>query len=163
MPSPATTAGGFEQLDEIFHPRGIAVVGVSATAGGFGGNMFLQALHKQGFAGGIYAVNPRATEIDGLPCYKSVREIDPPVDAALVMTQPKFSGQVARECVEAGVKRVWLYKAAGDGAVSDEAVKICQENGVDFVPGRCPFMFLPNPGVHALHGVFLKLFGMYPK
>ncbi len=149
-----------ETIQDFLAQKRIAVVGVGRQERDFNREMF-RAFRKRGYD--AVPVNPNASEIDGLPCYKSVREITPPVDAALVMTASKLSGQVARECVEAGVKRVWLYKAAGDGAVSDEALKVCQENGVDTVPGRCPFMFLPNPGVHALHGVFLKIFGMYPK
>jgi hypothetical protein len=65
-----------------------------------------------------------------------------------------------RECGAAGIRRVWLYRAAGDGAVSAEAVAAARELGMDVVDGACPFMFLPGASVlHRVHGFFHRLGG----
>lgn len=63
-----------------------------------------------------------------------------------------------RECAEAGVRRVWLHRGAGRGAVSDEAVAFCRAQGIAVVAGECPYMFLPKAGLlHRLHGLLRRL------
>ncbi|MDR7387982.1 MAG: CoA-binding protein, partial [Armatimonadota bacterium] len=61
-------------LDAFFAPRGVAVVGASAEPGGPGHQIVAQ-LQRTHYPGGIYPVNPRATEVLGLPCYPSVLQV----------------------------------------------------------------------------------------
>ena len=66
-------------------------------------------------------------------------------------------------CAEAGVKRVWLHKGEGIGAVTTSAVEFCRQHGMSVVDGQCPFMFLPQtPWFHRLHGFMRKVSGSYP-
>ncbi|MCL6498677.1 MAG: CoA-binding protein [Firmicutes bacterium] len=71
-------------LDAFFAPRGVAVVGASAEPGGPGHQIVAQ-LQRTHYTGGIYPVNPRATEVLGLPCYPSVLQVPGPVDLAVVV------------------------------------------------------------------------------
>jgi hypothetical protein len=81
----------------------------------------------------------------------------------LLMTSPSVTDTVVRECAVAGVKRVWMYRATGTGAVSGEAVKFCEAEGIEVIPGECPFMFLPEGSwIHRLHGFVRKITGGYP-
>jgi len=73
-------------------------------------------------------VNPEAREMEGLPCFARLQEIEPPVGGALLMTPPALTDRVVRDCAEAGIKRVWMYRATGQGAVSADAVKFCEAN-----------------------------------
>lgn len=64
----------------------------------------------------------------------------------------------------ARVRRVWMYRAAGAGAVSAGAVAFCVANQISLVPGECSFMFLPGtPWFHRLHGFVKKIAGPYPR
>lgn len=109
-------------------------------------------------------VHPVNDDIDGVPCARSLGAIDPPVDSVLFMTKPEVTRALLRECVDAGVKRVWLYRASGKGSVSPEALAFCEANGIAVVPGECPFMFFPEPGlVHRFHGFVKKIAGAYPR
>ena len=109
-------------------------------------------------------MNPHVVEVDGVRCFDRVQAISPPVDGVLIMTPPAVTDTIAQDCVEAGVKRVWMYRAAGAGAVSQSAVELCERNSIRVVAGGCPYMFLPKtPWFHRLHGFFLKLVGKYPK
>jgi predicted CoA-binding protein len=93
-----------------------------------------------------------------------VQDIQPPVEAALLMTSPEATETVVSDCAEAGIRRVWMYRAGGKGAVSAKAVAFCRERGMQLVPGQCPFMFLPDAaGVHRLHGFVRKIMGRYPR
>ena len=150
-----------ETIQDFLAQKRIAVVGVSRNEKDFSRTLF-RDLRARGYD--VVPVNPNATELDGAPCYSTVREISPPVDAALLMTPAKLSEGAARDCVEAGVQRIWFYKAVGAGAVSAGAVEFCEKSGVSLVPGRCPYMFLsPPPFPHGLHAAILKFFGKYPK
>jgi len=64
-------------LEELIHPRSIAVVGASASSRG---DSFLSPLVDQGFKGALYPVNPKYSEVMGLKAYARVRDIPGPVD-----------------------------------------------------------------------------------
>ena len=63
----------------------------------------------------MVAVNPAAQEVEGQPCYAHLRQITPPVENVLLMTAPDITRDVVEECANAGVKRVWMYRAGGQG------------------------------------------------
>ena len=102
--------------------------------------------------------------IDGVPCVRSLREIDPPVDSVFLMTPPEVTEVLVQDCAEAGIKRVWMYRAAGQGSVSAKAVRFCEEHGIAVVAGECPLMFFPETAlVHRVHGFVRKIAGSYPQ
>jgi predicted CoA-binding protein len=79
------------------------------------------------------------------------------------MTTPTVTDDVVRQCAHLGIPRVWMYRAAGDGAVSPQAVEFCEEHGIKVVPGECPYMFLEQGGwFHRLHGLINRISGKYP-
>jgi hypothetical protein len=79
------------------------------------------------------------------------------------MTSPKATEAVVADCAEAGISRIWMYRAGGKGAVSPKAVQFCHEHRMRVIPGECPFMFLPNAAAfHRFHGFIRKLTGRYP-
>lgn len=148
-------------IDDFLAHHRIAMVGVSRDPKDFS-RVILRELSGRGYD--VVPVNPLAPELDGRPCFSRVQDITPPVDGALLMTSPKDTGQVVRDCAEAGIGRVWMHRGAGRGAVNPEAVAFCKGHDMRVVEGHCPFMFLPNtPFFHRAHGFFLKLTGRYPR
>ncbi len=149
-----------EDIQDFLAQKRIAVVGVGRDPKDFNHKMF-QSFRELGYD--AVPVNPHAKEVEGAPCFPSVQEIEPPVDAVLIMTPAATTDTIAKDCADAGVKRIWMYRAAGQGAVSQAAVEFCQRNGIRVVDG-CPYMFLPNtPWFHRLHGFLVKITGNYPK
>lgn len=151
----------FTQIQTFLGTKRLAVVGVSSNPADFSRSLFSE-LQARGYD--VVPVNPGVDKVLGLRCYAHVGEIDPAVDGALLMTGPAVTEQVVRECHAAGVRSVWMYRGATAGAVSPEAVKYCEDNGMSVVAGECPFMFLPEtPWFHRFHGFCRKLTGRYPK
>jgi uncharacterized protein len=112
----------------------------------------------------IVPVNPNTVEVQGRQCFARVQDTQPPVEAALLMTPPEVTETVVHDCAESGIRRVWMYKAMGNGSVSAKALAFCQKRGIQVVPGQCPFMFLPNADTgHRLHGFIRKITGRYPR
>ena len=70
-------------LDTLFRPRSVAVVGASNSEGKIGHTIF-RNLVDSGFKGGIYAVNPRDEVVLGRPSYPTIGEVPEPVDVAAV-------------------------------------------------------------------------------
>ncbi|MCA2219296.1 bifunctional acetate--CoA ligase family protein/GNAT family N-acetyltransferase [Jidongwangia harbinensis] len=70
-------------LRALLSPSSVAVVGAGHTRGGVG-HETLRALREYGFAGALYAVNLTGRPIDGIPGYRSVRELPEPVDLLVV-------------------------------------------------------------------------------
>ena len=145
---------------EFLGQRRIALVGVSRDPKDFSRVLFRE-MCTRGYE--MVPVNPAAGELEKRRCFGRVQDIDPPVQAALLVTAPRDTERVVRDCAEAGVRRIWMHRGGGQGAVSKEAADFCHKNGMRLVEGYCPFMFLPATSFfHRVHGFFLKLLGRYP-
>ena len=122
-------------LDLFFSPKSVAVVGASrnqTTA-----NYWLTAnLVNLKYPGKIYPVNPNATEIVGLKCYPSVRDIPGDVDLAAISVPAAATPGVVRDCVAKGVKAVVIIAGgfsetgtSGQG-LQDEVRRLLKESGI---------------------------------
>lgn len=148
-------------IDDFLAHQRLALVGISRNPKDFSRTVFrdLRARHYD-----MVPVNPFTSEVEGQRCFARLQDVDPPVEGALLMTSPKETERVVRDCVEAGIPRVWMHSGGGQGSVSSEAVEFCQKNSIRLVAGHCPYMFLPRtPFFHRLHGFILKFTGRYPK
>ncbi|MET7573618.1 GNAT family N-acetyltransferase [Streptomyces sp. NPDC005492] len=95
-------------------PGSVAVVGVGRAPGGVGRSV-LDNIRAAGFTGGLYAVNQAFSEerkdLDGVPAYRSVRDIEGPVDLAVVAVPVEHVPQVVTECGEHGVQGLVVVTA----------------------------------------------------
>lgn len=149
------------QIQDFLGQKRFAIVGVSRAPQDFSRAVFRE-FRQRGYD--AVPVNPEAREIDGEPCFAHLEDVTPPVDSVLLMTSPAVTDDVVRECAAAGVKRIWMHRGAGRGAVSDSAVEFCQSKGISVIPGECPFMFLPGGSwFHRFHGLIRKIKRAYPR
>jgi predicted CoA-binding protein len=147
---------------QFLEAKRIAVVGVSRTPAGHGGNVVLQGLRARGYD--AIPVNPHADEIDGTPCYRRLADIPGPVDAVVVATRPDQAEQLVRECDELGVGRVWLHRSMGEGSVSQAAVDYGRQHGLQVIAGGCPLMFGPDADTgHKIMRLVCRLTGAVPR
>jgi len=88
-------------------------------------------------------------------------------DAVFILSNPRVTDQIVQQCADLGVKHVWMHcmmgtrpgLAAGMTSVSQEAVKICRDNGISVIPGSCPNQYLkPDFGHKMMRGMW-RLFG----
>ena len=157
----ATQISSLETIEDFLAQKRIAMAGISREPASFSVRL-LAELCRRGYD--VVPVNPNMAEVQGRRCFARVQDIQPPVEAALLMTSPKATETVVNDCAEAGIRRVWMFRATGKGAVSAKAVTFCRGRGIDVVPGECPFMFLPEAaGVHRFHGFLRKITGRYPR
>jgi acetyltransferase len=111
-----------EELDYIFKPKSIAVIGASDTFRKWGYLMVERPL-KTGFKGTIYPINPTKPEILGLPTYPSVSAVPGPIDLAVITTPAATVPDVLRDCAEKGIKGAVVI-SAGFAEVGEEGREI---------------------------------------
>jgi hypothetical protein len=116
----------------------IAVVGVSRRPGE-AANFVFRKLRDSGHD--VIPVNPRATQLEGVPCHPDLRAIPGAVDAVVIFTPPQLTAAIVRECADLGITRVWLHRAFGTGSFSAEAAAIARACNLTLIPGGCPAMF----------------------
>jgi len=147
-------------VQDFLAQKKIAVVGVSDKRD-TGCNLAYKKFKENGYQ--VYAVNPRISTYDGQVCYADLKSIPEKVDAVFILTSPKVTEQVVQQCVDLGVKHVWMHcmmgtkpgLAAGMTSVSQSAVEMCKSNGIAIIPGACPNQFLkPDFGHKTMRGMW---------
>jgi acyl-CoA synthetase (NDP forming) len=83
------------------------------------GQGFLKGLLEFGYAGQIYPINPKVSQIQGLKAYPSVKDVPGPVDHAISLIPAPLTPQLIEDCGAKGVRVVHLF-TAGFGETGDE-------------------------------------------
>ena len=97
-------------LDKIFRPRRIAVVGASQRPLSVGQTVFQNLLAGE-FAGEIYPVNSRHSQLGEHRCFQSVLELPEPVDLAVICTPAQTIPEVIQQCGTAGIRGIVILSA----------------------------------------------------
>jgi acetate---CoA ligase (ADP-forming) len=113
-------------LDTLFAPRSVAVIGASNRQGSVGRAIFTNILLNE-YAGTVYPVNPKDRSISGVRSYPSVQDLPESVDVAVVVVPAAIVPEVTEECGKKGVKSLIIisagFKEVGhDGAVLESQV-----------------------------------------
>ena len=153
-------------VQDFLAQKTIAVVGVSDQRE-TGCNLAYKKFKENGYK--VYAINPRITTYDGAPCYPDLRSIPEKPDAVFILTSPTVAEQIVQQCVDLGVKHIWMHCMMGTKpglvasmtSVSPSAVEMCKDNGITVIPGGCPNQFLKPDFSHALMRAMWRTFGFY--
>lgn len=101
---------GVENLDKIFNPKRIAVIGASDREGSIGAKL-MRNLVGRGFSGAVYPVNPFKSAVQGVTAYPNILKIPWKVDLAVIATPAHTVPQIIEECGKAGVSGVIIVSA----------------------------------------------------
>jgi len=101
-----------ENLDKIFQPDSVAVVGASERSGSVG-NALMRNLIERGFAGKIYPINPNRKTIWNLPACPSISELKTAADLAVICTPIDMAPRIIKECADNGVGGAVIISAGG--------------------------------------------------
>jgi predicted CoA-binding protein len=151
-------------VKDFLAQKSIAVVGVSdkrETGCNAGYRRFKEAGYR------VSAVNPRITSFEGAPCYPDLQSIPEKPQAVFILANPKITDLIVQQCVELGIKHVWMHcmmgtkpgLASGMTSVSQNAVQLCREHGIAVIPGACPNQFLNPDFGHRMMRVIFRTLG----
>jgi len=101
---------GTENLDKIFNPKRIALIGASDREGSVGAKL-LRNLIGVGYKGVVYPVNPFRSTVQGITAYPSISRIPWQVDLAIIATPAHTIPQIIEECGRAGVMGIIIISA----------------------------------------------------
>src|ERR687894_1255371 len=123
-------------MNKLMRPRGIAVIGASASEGKIG-NSVMQNLVNGGFEGGIYPVNPKADEILGKKAYADIDDLPDDVDVAVFAIPAKFVVDTIAKVGDKGIRTAIMipsgFSETGEVELQQQLQKKAREHGVRFV------------------------------
>jgi len=123
--------GTRDELVAIYdRAKTIAVVGASGNESK-PGHFIPRYLQSQGYR--IVPVNPRGGTILGERAYRSLREVDVPVDVVDVFRPPSEAEAIVQDAAAIGASVVWFQP----GTHSEEAVGLASDAGLMVVADRC--------------------------
>ncbi len=126
----------------FLEPKSIAVIGASSDRSSIGGQLFFNLLESN-FKGQIFPVNPSHDFVQGIRTYKSVKDIEFPVEMALIVVPVEFALKVVEECGEKGVNGLVII-TSGFSEVGEEGKArqvqlstICDRYGMRVMGPNC--------------------------
>ena len=135
--------------------RRIAVTGVSRNAKDHGANTVFNRFRDRGYD--VFAINPNADEVEGVPAYNDLRSVPGGVEAVVIATAPERAEDTMRECADLGIEHVWMHRGPGAGSVLPAATAYGRAHGITVIDGGCPCMFDPTADFgHKLMKVVLR-------
>jgi acyl-CoA synthetase (NDP forming) len=144
----------FKSFGEGFPPKNIAIVGVSrndqTNHPGYTGLGLLRMLKEAGFRGGLYAVNPYATNIAGFQVYNSLTSIPEPIDLVIVTVPAPAVPQVIEDCVKIGAHNVQIctsgFRETGEEGreLENRIREIASKTGLRIIGPNCMGFHIPS-------------------
>lgn len=139
------------ELDSLFHPKSIAIVGASAEPRGM---IFLSNIVQNGFRGKLYPVSPRGGEVLGFKIYTSIKDIPGQVDYAFLQVPAQAAIEVLKDCGAKGVKLATLFtagfgesEAKGGSELEQELLRAARQSGVRLLGPNCLGLYCPAVGI----------------
>jgi acetate---CoA ligase (ADP-forming) len=137
-------------LKSLFHPRSVALIGASTEQNKLSGRPF-RFFREFGYAGNIYPVNPKYTEIAGVPCFAKLSDIPGEVDLAVITLPAPAVPEALAECGTKGVKAAAIISSGfaevgGEGVrLQNDLQRIALENGIAVCGPNCSgFVYFPE-------------------
>ncbi len=141
-------------LKSLFEPESVALLGASERENAVGA-VVLRNMLEGGFRGKIYPVNPTHDTVQGQRCYRNVREIDQPVDLAVVTAPAHEVPGIIEDCGKHGIRNAVVLSAGfrevgGPGRqLEDQVTSIAHHYGLRFVGPNCLGIMRPGTGFNA--------------
>ena len=144
-------------LTPLFAPESIALFGASDREDSVGGIVF-KNLMTSGFKGRIYGINPRRDVIQGQQAFKSLEEIDEPVDLAVVATPAPSIPAIVEACGERGIRMMLILSAGfretgpAGRELEDRVTQMANRYGIRLMGPNCLGIIRPDIGLNATFG-----------
>ncbi|MBW2623192.1 MAG: CoA-binding protein, partial [Deltaproteobacteria bacterium] len=131
-------------LERLFYPKSIAVIGASPNVAG-GKFPFFQTLKAAGYKGDLYPVNPAHKEIYGTKVYQSIEDLPAGVDLAIVQVPVRKALDTITSASKKGIKFVHFFTSGfseiGDVELEQAMIRRARAGGARIVGPNCIGVF----------------------
>jgi acetyltransferase len=135
-------------LDALFHPGAIALIGASNAPGSVG-QVAARNLLRGGFAGPILPVNPHEAAIGSAFAYRSVAELPITPDLAVIATPPATVPGLIGELAERGCRAAVVITAGIGGPLRQAMLDAARPKLLRIVGPNCLGFLSPARGINA--------------
>ncbi|MEU5321086.1 GNAT family N-acetyltransferase [Streptomyces sp. NPDC021056] len=129
-------AADVASMEPLLRPKSVAVVGAGRKPGSVG-RAILHQLHAGGYTGRLFAVNPAAHAILGVPSHPSVSALPVTPDLAVLAVPAAAVPATAEECGKAGVRALLVVTAGLDADQARDLLAACRAHGMRMVGPNC--------------------------
>ncbi|MFC1824573.1 acetate--CoA ligase family protein [Thermodesulfobacteriota bacterium] len=143
-----------KNLDFLFHPRSIALVGIPMSNPDHWTRIFWRALDEFNFKGPIYFVNRTGGELEGRKVYQSLEEVPGPIDYVISTVSAQAGPGLILECAQKGVKAIQFCTAGFSEIADPDAVelesqlsRLGREKGIRILGPNCMGIYCPESRV----------------
>jgi len=150
------------ELDYIFRPRSVAIIGASRNKGNIG-HVILHNIITAEFNGKVFPVNPTTSVIHSIKAYSTILDVPDAVDLAIIIVRKEHVKKVVQQCGEKGVKGVIVISAGfsevgAEGKARElEVLEVIREYNMRMIGPNCFGVLNTAPEVY-LNGTFSKIF-----
>lgn len=135
-------------FDHLLAPKSVALIGASATPGSIG-RIVADNLHKGGFPGPIWLINPKRSEIDGKPCFSSIAALPSAPDLAVIATPPASIPALIAELGERGTRAAVVISAGVTRELRSAMLNAAKPHLLRIQGPNCLGLLVPGIGLDA--------------
>jgi len=151
-----------ENLQTLFYPKSVAIVGTNKVVGTVPGDIFVNILHAD-LQGIIYPVSPREKSIGGVKAYKYVIDIEEEMDLAVIVFPSSVAKLALEQCGQKGIKAVIIisagFREVGEKGLAKEKelIEIAEKYDISFIGPNCLGVINTDP-ISRLNASFARKF-----
>jgi acyl-CoA synthetase (NDP forming) len=138
-------------LDFLFHPNSIALVGITTATTWHWTRTFLEGLIEIEFDRPLYLVNPKGGEIEGRKVYTSLKDIPGNIDYVIGLVNAQIAPKLVEECAEKGVQAIHFctagFSETGEEPrikLESELVDVARRKGIRVIGPNCMGIYCPK-------------------
>ena len=138
-------------LDFLFHPNSLALVGITTAKTWHWTLTFLEGLLEIGFDRPLYLVNPKGGEIKGHKVYASLKDVPGNIDYVIGLVNAQIAPRLVEECADKGVRAIHFCTAGFSETGEEERVKLeselaeaARKKGIRIIGPNCMGIYCPQ-------------------
>lgn len=143
-------------LDFVFKPKSIAIVGASTREGSVGNDILKNVIN--GFSGKICPVNPKTNKLLGLKCYPNLESISGKIDLVIIVVPAPIVLSILESVAKLNIKGVIIisagFKEIGNIEAENKIKEICQKNNIALIGPNCLGILNPSINLNASFAAF---------
>ncbi|MEE8620088.1 MAG: CoA-binding protein [Dehalococcoidia bacterium] len=138
-------------LDFLFHPDSIALVGITTTQPQHWTRTFLEGLIEMEFDRPLYLVNPKGGEIKGRKVHTSLKDVPGNIDYVIGLVNARIAPKLVEECAEKKVRAIHFctagFSETGEESrikLESELTEVARRNGIRVIGPNCMGIYCPK-------------------